>query len=233
MDTPIMVSDNLQQQTMSSIKRKAVDNDLETNFRCAKRQLCEVQNQNVALAPADVALQLFRENGYDFKKDDELTAQLPFIKPTPEMINSYQPEKITVVRKQDMEGVRALYTQGESFDACNRFGESLIHMACRRGCKEMVEFLVHEAKVNLFVRDDYGRTMLHDAFWTAEPNYELITLLIKEIPEFLCVRDVRGHTPLDYVRKNDYTSWSSFLYENKDLLVPRHLNKEDKETETK
>ena len=231
METPMMVPDHT--QVVSPLKRKAAANDLEANFRDAKRQLCEIQvKKNAApLAPVEVAFQLFKENGFDMKAVD-LLSQLPFVKPTPEMINEYQPDKISLVRKMDMEGVRGLYTNGASFDACNRFGESLIHMACRRGCLEMVEFLVREAKVSLFIRDDYGRTMLHDAFWTSSPNYELVSLLIKEIPEFLCVRDVRGHTPLDYVRKGDFASWCTFLYKNKALLVPRYDTAGKKKSES-
>ena len=206
----------------SSLKRKAEENNLETNGRSAKRQFCEIQVRNSMIAPVDVAFRLFQENGFNIA-DADLVQQLPFTKPTPEMINEYQPEKIGAVRKMDLEGVRALHSKGESFDACNRFGESLIHMACRRGCKEMVKFLVHEVKVSLFIRDDYGRTCLHDAFWTAEPNYEVVTLLISEVPEFLGVRDVRGHTPLDYVRKGDYPAWCNYLEEKKDILIPRRI----------
>jgi hypothetical protein len=221
---------------MTSRKRKATDNDLETNFLCAKRQLREIDAKQptavtVAMAPVDVAFQLFQENGYNMTVEDheQLVQQLPFRKPTSKMVQEYKPDKISLVRKMDMKGVRALHGQGESFDACNRFGESLIHMACRRGCKEMVEFLVNEAKVSIFVRDDYGRTMLHDAFWTAEPNFALAAFLIKEAPEFLCVKDVRGHTPLNYVRKGDWSSWCNFLIQNKELLVPRYW-KQDKKT---
>ena len=223
METPIMISDN--GLAPSSLKRKALETDLEANYRSAKRQLCEIQ-KNSMVAPVDVAFRLFQENGFKMK-DSDIVQQLPFTKPTPEMINEYQPEKIGLVRKMDVEGVKALHAKGESFDACNRFGESLIHMACRRGCKEMVEFLVREVKVSLFIRDDYGRTCLHDAFWTAEPNYELVTLLIREVPEFLGVRDVRGHTPLDYVRKGDYPAWCNYLEEKKDLLNPRHFKSLD------
>jgi len=218
--TTNMISVGADNQAPSSMKRKAQENELES--KNAKRQFCEIRVGNSMIAPIDVAFRLFQENGFNIK-DADLLQQLPFTKPTPEMINEYQPEKIGVVRKMDLEGVRALHSKGESFDACNRFGESLIHMACRRGCKDMVEFLVREVKVSLFIRDDYGRTCLHDAFWTAEPNYDLVTLLISEVPEFLGVRDVRGHTPLDYVRKGDYPSWCNYLEEKKELLVPHNF----------
>ena len=224
METPIIASQN-HTQALSPLKRKA-ESEQDANLQNAKRQQLSQGASIVPItaSPADLAFQLFQENGYDLKDEQLLLQQLPFIKPTPEMINAYEPEKISVVRKQDVEGVRALHQKGASFDACHRFGESLIHMASRRGCKEMVEFLVREAKVTLFVRDDYGRNVLHDAFWTAEPNFDLITLLINEVPEFLCVRDVRGHTPLNYVRKGDFTAWCDYLHKKKDMLVPRYVD---------
>lgn len=221
MESPVVVGQHSQP---SALKRKAVDNNLLTNFENAKRQCQEVPvSKRIATAPADLAFHLFRENGHDMRNVD-LIQQLPFIKPSEAMIKAYEPDKINVVRKRDLAAVRALHAKGACFDACNRFGESLIHMASRRGCKEMVEFLVREAKVSIFVRDDYGRNILHDAFWTPEPNFDLITLLIGEVPEFLCVRDVRGHTPLDYVRKSDFAVWCDYLLNKKDMLVPRFVD---------
>lgn len=220
------------QAEVSSLKRKSVEDSsssggsdylLDASNRNTKRRMCSIQGQVTSVSPTELAFRLFQENGFNMKETDALT-QLPFIKPTTEMINGYQPEKIRLVRSKDLEGMRALHQKGESFDCCNRFGESLLHMACRRGCTEMVEFMVKEVKVStLFIRDDYGRNILHDAFWTAEPNYDLAMFLITQIPEFLCVRDVRGHTPLDYVRKDDSKNWCNFLLKLKDALVPRYI----------
>jgi hypothetical protein len=39
---------------------------------------------------------------------------------------------------------------GELFQAANEFGESLLHMACRRGFLDVVKFLVDEAGHNLW-----------------------------------------------------------------------------------
>jgi ankyrin repeat protein len=187
-----------------------------------KRTLSGVHVADPGVKPGDLALQLFLENGFDLREVD-LLQQIPFLKPTPEMIQGYQAGKINLVRKRDLKGIKDLVEKGESFSVCNRFGESLIHMACRRGSTELVDFLVRDAKVSLLVRDDYGRTSLHDAFWTCKPNFELVALLLTEIPEFLCIRDVRGHTPLDYIRKGDSQAWRDFLLNRKDLLVPRHV----------
>ena len=140
------------------------------------------------------------------------------------------------------------------FRCCNRFGESLLHLACRRGRTEMVRFLLEDlsspastttirtvspvshdessssadttdqqckddyARSMLAVRDDYNKTPFHDACWTASPNYELIDLLLQYAPVQILMEDIRGNTPFDYVRKDDYPLWLKFLYQRKSLL---------------
>merc|ERR1712183_78962 len=57
------------------------------------------------------------------------------------------------------------------FRCANRFGESLLHLACRRGRTDMVRFLVVEMgsppRDVLETMDDCHKTPLHDACWTA------------------------------------------------------------------
>lgn len=144
--------------------------------------------------------------------------------------------------------------QQQVFRCCNRFGESLLHLACRRGRTEMVRFLLEDlsspastttirtvspvshdessssadttdqqckddyARSMLAVRDDYNKTPFHDACWTASPNYELIDLLLQYAPVQILMEDIRGNTPFDYVRKDDYPLWLKFLYQRKSLL---------------
>jgi hypothetical protein len=43
----------------------------------------------------------------------------------------------------------------------NRFGESLLHMDCRRGFEDTVEFLLDQPEVDVRICDDNGRTILH------------------------------------------------------------------------
>jgi len=96
-----------------------------------------------------------------------------------------------------------------------------MHMACRRGYIDVVRFLVLEANVSLFVRDDYGRTPMHDACWSTTPNYELMEFLIEMAPDLLLMSDVRGHTPFSYVRKEHWKSWLPFLKQRQDQLRSR------------
>jgi len=68
-------------------------------------------------------------------------------------------------RSEDLQALKTLHEQGKSLQCSNRFGESIIHIICRRGRDDILKFLVSEAGVTLRLRDDLGRTPLHDAAW--------------------------------------------------------------------
>mmetsp|Transcript_14221 Transcript_14221/g.21689 ORF Transcript_14221/g.21689 Transcript_14221/m.21689 type:complete len:250 (-) Transcript_14221:27-776(-) len=141
-------------------------------------------------------------------------------KPTEMDVAAYNKNVVTAVRTSDLEALKAMHAAGQSLDACNPFGESLLHMACRRGDPRIVKYLVEDAKVKIDVTDDYGRTMLHDAAWTSTPNFEVMEILLKAIePGMLLAKDVRGHTPFDYARKEHWSAWVSFFMEHKDELM--------------
>ena len=63
-------------------------------------------------------------------------------------------------------------------DACNRFGESVLHMACRRGSADMVSFFMADCALPVNISDDFGRTPLHDACWTPAPCFDVVGLLL-------------------------------------------------------
>jgi ankyrin repeat protein len=188
-----------------------------------------------------------------------------------EIHSKHSPELYGFVRKgTDLEGfkacVRRLYNQYYSsqecqaqekkeiqFRCCNKFGESLMHLACRRGRTDMVRFLLeedlsllsvsavvekqqcsnendenneneiarkrqHARNILLSIYDDYNKTPFHDACWTPTPNFELILLLLKYVPEQILIKDIRGNTPFDYVRRNDYPLWLKFIWSNKNMF---------------
>ena len=68
-----------------------------------------------------------------------------------------------------------------------------------------------DAGSSVQVSDDYGRTPLHDACWTPNPNFETISLLLEKDPWLLSITDCRGSTPLGYVRKAHWAVWNGFL----------------------
>ena len=117
--------------------------------------------------------------------------------------------------------LRELHGNNALVNSCNQYGESLLHLSCRRSYTELTNFLVKEVNADLNIRDDYFRTPLHDACWTPTPNFELVDMLIREAPEHLVLEDVRGFTPFDYVRKDHWKQWLRFLWERRDLLRPK------------
>jgi len=148
-----------------------------------------------------------------------LASEVVFPQPSQDVIDAYDLEVVNAIRKCDVSELREMRSRGKSFHACNRFGESLLHMACRRGDVGVLAFLVEEANVPLEVRDDFGRTPLHDACWTPEPNFEAMDLLLKFAPpHLLLAEDVRGHTPFDYARKEHWDAWAQYLRERSHLL---------------
>jgi len=147
---------------------------------------------------------------------------LTFEKPSEEDINAYDLETVRAVRGNNLELLRQLWESGKSMDACNQFGESVLHMACRRGYSGIVDFLLQEVKVKTGRCDDFGRNPFHDALWTPTPNFDVMNLLIEHAdPALLLSEDVRGNTPFAYARNDHSDQWISFLEKRKDKLVQR------------
>ena len=141
------------------------------------------------------------------------------------MLEAYQPEVLNCVRRNELVELQKLHKAGLLMNCCNKFGESLLHLACRRGYTSIVRYLVEEVKVNVHIRDDYLRTPLHDACWTVQPEYELVDVLLKAAPAHMVLEDARGFTPFDYVRREHHGKWLRFLWERKDSLHPRQEKK--------
>lgn len=153
-----------------------------------------------------------------------LSANDFFIKHTEEQIKAYDVQVIQAVRAQDTNQLRNMHKAGRQLQCANKFGESLIHMACRRGFVDVVRFLVDEAGVSVRVRDDYGRTALHDACWTSEPNEELVEYLIRQCPELLLMSDKRGNAPFEYVRREHWGQWQRFLVQKENENIFEHIS---------
>jgi ankyrin repeat protein len=172
--------------------------------------------------PSFFVQSIFKEHGFS---QDDITARAmqKFLKPTPEVTKYYTMEVTKAVRGNDIDKLRELHASGAVLDCCNKFGDSLVHIACRRGHTEIVRFLVEEVKVSVHFLDDLERNALHDACWTSEPNFEIVETLLRASPELsLCV-DKRGHAPFDYVRQAHWNEWNRFLFERQTLLFPTKI----------
>lgn len=209
---------NVSQATVSEVDVESNAEKLESNLsitQCLTPEKCPDD-----MSP-DCYLKLLMESneGFPPKTIPVLEIDSDFFPcPTEENLAAYTTQSIMAVRDDDIDTIKEMHTQGFSFEACNRFGESIIHTACRRGFTEIVRFLINDAKVSIRVRDDYGRTPLHDACWNRFPRFDLIEILIKIEPCMLLLTDKRGFTPFDYARREDWPKWRDFLYNRKECL---------------
>ncbi|CAJ1966053.1 unnamed protein product [Cylindrotheca closterium] len=109
---------------------------------------------------------------------------------------------------------------GISPNACNKFGESIVHLVCRRGHYDLLTMLM-DAGCSIKVSDDYGRTPLHDACWQSKPNFDVIRLIFQTDKHLVRMRDIRGTTPLSYVKEENFIKWNEFLASIMDEFWPR------------
>jgi ankyrin repeat protein len=139
-------------------------------------------------------------------------------------VDHYTMSVVNAIRSHDIIKLEQLLEDGQCFEACNNQGEYLIHLACRRANLETIQFLVLKAGVNVNVRDDMGRTILHDLCWRPRFETYIMNFLLQVIdPTFLLMQDVRGHTPFDYSRSNDWAQWNTFL-QSKSEFIRRRLS---------
>jgi len=125
---------------------------------------------------------------------------------------NYDMELVQAVREQDTDKLRQLHVvDGRTLQVGNKFGESIVHTACRRGAEKTLKFLISEGDVDIRVMCDSGRTPLHDACWTAQSNFDIVTILLDVCPALLYITDNRGFSPLDYVSRDQWSQWCTFL----------------------
>ena len=166
--------------------------------------------------------------GYEPQIRDGLSLPSPdFFPPiTEEHLAAYDTDVVAAVRENHLDQIRSFHDSGRALSCCNRFGESLIHMACRRGYADTVTYLLEEAQVSVRIRDDCGRTPLHDACWHRTTQYNIVDTIIRVDPALLCISDKRGHTPFAYARREHWPVWRQFLFDRTDWIVAGFAQKE-------
>lgn len=162
-------------------------------------------------------------------------------------MESYSKDLLDAVRTSNVEELQRLYDQGVCMNACNRFGESTLHIACRRADVETVRFLLdHSPPVSRsasvtsldslvssdqevtqssnvqHLLDDYGRSPLHDVCWRPDSGncFSLAFLFLRLNPDLLRLQDFRGYTPLHYVQPDQQAQWCAFLEILQDIYWP-------------
>lgn len=167
-------------------------------------------NKKTVSSPQDFFTDMLRSRGYPATTFCSLKCGY-HNSPTKHQTASYGISLTRAIRSSDAVTARSLLASGLHPNACNKFGESIVHAACRRGDYAMLRELVLGAGSSVQVTDDFGRTPLHDACWTTAPNFDAIRLLLDQDPWLLSIMDCRGSTPLGYVRKAHWALWIGFL----------------------
>jgi hypothetical protein len=175
------------------------------------------------VGPQDYLVSLLECRGAIARISPSLAVEGFFADPTDDEVNAYAHDVLTAIRTRDIEKLREFHESGRPLKCSNAFGESLLHLACRRGFFEVAAYLIKDAGVTVRVRDDYGRTPLHDACWTCEPNFDLLELIITACPDLLLMSDKRGNTPLEYARPEQWQAYKEFLRTHQDLFTQMQL----------
>mmetsp|Transcript_21218 Transcript_21218/g.52214 ORF Transcript_21218/g.52214 Transcript_21218/m.52214 type:complete len:212 (+) Transcript_21218:154-789(+) len=209
MSIPKMITPN---QSINTLKRMVSNDDVaHPPAKKAKR------NHQSSSKPAQQVHQMYQDSGA-CTKQIVAQAQHKFIEPTKEMIAAYTMDASKAVRDNNIEKLQELHESGAPLNCCNKFGDSLLNIACRRSHTQIVRYLLEEVKVTVYMKDDTGRIALHDACWTSTPNFEIVELLLKTAPDLALMSDHRGHTPFDYTRSQDWGKWCNFLEQHKSLF---------------
>ena len=180
-------------------------------------------NPNTAGVDPDAYLAQLVEALYGVKLQTKAALSLKgfFAKVTDDQMAAYDMAVVTAARENNIEGLRKICAEKgpKALDCFNRFGEGLLNLSCRRGFKEITAYLLSdEVGLKACVRDDYGRTPLHDACWNPSPLIEICTWLLQKEPALFFITDKRGFTPFQYARKSDWLVWRQFLFDRRHLF---------------
>jgi hypothetical protein len=171
------------------------------------------------LSPQDYLDGMVKSRGYSSTSCSTLSTAY-YNKPSPFQLASYGVYMINLVRDGDVQGLQEALDLGLSPNACNAYGESIVHNVCRRSDDQMLDVLLR-AGCEIQISDDNGRTPMHDACWTAQPNFLIVEKLLDRDIQLLFMSDNHGFLPLSYTRKDHWSEWLQFLQSKKDTYWPR------------
>eukprot|EP01038_Epipyxis_sp_PR26KG_P013338 gene13338-17890_t len=174
--------------------------------------------KSTPIPPEQFFVKLLSSRGYKF--DVVISSQYKKI-PTQKQMNDYNNQLVWAVRTSNLEQVKKLHSEhGMSMSACNKFSESIVHMACRRSNFEIVEYLLQNG-ADISIVDDYGRNPLHDACWRTDPRFDIVSLLLDKDLNILRYVDRHGCIPLRYVKEEHWIQWCGFLFYLRDRYWPK------------
>ncbi|CAN0555425.1 unnamed protein product, partial [Ectocarpus sp. 8 AP-2014] len=142
--------------------------------------------------------------------------------PEPDQVAAYDKAILRAVLDEDEAALERMRAAGRRMDACNRFGDSILHMACRRGRATALRFLLRAAgSAGVVSSDDFGRTVMHDACWTSSPRFDVASAVLDADTRLLRTLDSRGSSPLQYVPADQWPLWCAFFESRKEVYWPK------------
>lgn len=210
-------------KTAGSLKRKRDDAVPPESLKTIRIVPGNRETSHSERNPQESLIAMLQEQGHEAKTMASESLSDFFEEVTEKEIEAYDAEALRAIRNEDLDTLKTFLQIQRPLKCSNRFGESLLHLACRKGLVSVVKFLVDEADVPLNVRDDMGRSPLHDAFWCPEANFDLVDVILKKCPDLLLISDKRGHPPLSYARRNHWKSWNEYLQSRSDMMKTIHL----------
>ena len=176
------------------------------------------------MSPQEYLDQTLQSRGYQTTRYKTLNTAY-YNKPTPLQQASYSRHIIDIIKAHNVTKFQQIMMSGISSNPCNTFGESSLHMVCRRGDATLLKILLSDdVKTELHVADDYGRTPLHDACWASEMAKDVLNLILQENTAeniyMFYMEDARGALPLSYVHKTQYAEWIQYIDSVKDQYWP-------------
>jgi ankyrin repeat protein len=180
------------------------------------------------ISPQTFFDEMIQARGYSTDKFCSLEGGY-FCSPTPLQKASFGVKVLQAVRNSDGDLLKRMLKCGLSPNACSAFGESVVHMVCRRGDYKLLKILA-DAGCSFQVTDDFGRTPLHEACWQVEPSFDCVELILNTDERLLNIVDCRGSSPLSYIKREQWEQWIDFLESKADRYwAPRDVSTEGEE----
>jgi hypothetical protein len=131
--------------------------------------------------------------------------------PTPLQLASYSVHilKMVVINK-DQHALLDMLTCGISPNACNKFGESLLHRVCNFGQDKLLKIFL-DCGADIQISDGPGRTPMHEVCRRPRPSFNTFELLLQQDARLLHMKDAAGAAPLSFIRVEQYGAWNEFL----------------------
>jgi hypothetical protein len=131
---------------------------------------------------------------------------------TPLQLASYDAHilKMVVINKDQHHALIDMLTCGISPNACNKFGESLLHTVCKFGQDKLLKIFL-DCGADIQISDGAGRTPMHEVCRRPRPSFKTFELLLQQDARLLHMQDAAGAAPLSFVRVEQYSAWNEFL----------------------